>query len=456
MSKTHRLMGSLTFAVAVLALLCCVSVSAQAPEQDSPTIDKKVRAEIIDSLSATLNRVYVFPEVADKMEKHMRKQLKDGAYKDLNKTADFTQKVSEELREISHDGHLWVRFVPNEEYERFLPDTLSDEERQRRETEFLNERRYYNFGFNKVERMSGNVGYLRFDGFQDAKHAGATAIAALNFLAYCDALIIDLRNNGGGSPSMIQLINSYFFEEPVHLNSFYIRETDSIQQFWTQEQVQGPRMADVDLYVLTSDYTFSAAEEFTYNLKNLDRATIVGETTGGGAHPTGRFLFANLNVAMSCPYGRAINPISGTNWEGTGVEPHIQVARGEALDVAHIEAMKKLAEKATDERIKQSLLWTVETKEALKNPVDVSEDVLKSYAGSYGPRRLTFEDGALYYQRENRARMKMIAMAKDVFCFDEIDYFRLKVVLDADGNPVELMGLYDDGHTDSSPKDPGQ
>jgi hypothetical protein len=208
--------------------------------------------------------------------------------------------------------------------------------------------------------------------------------------------------------------------------------------------------------VLTSNYTFSAAEEFTYNLKNLERATIIGETTGGGAHPTNRYLFADLNVAMSCPFGRAINPITGTNWEGTGIEPHIPVPQDQALDVAHIEAMKKLAEKAPNEEARETLLWNIETKETLLKPVTVAPEILKSYVGKYGPRTLTFERGDLYYQREDRPRMRMIPMAENLFCFEDIYYFRLKVNLDDDGNPVELVGLYAGGHTDSSPRDPGQ
>ncbi|UCG60521.1 MAG: S41 family peptidase [Candidatus Zixiibacteriota bacterium] len=459
-SGHRRWAGYRTPAMIVLAviLLGLVSVNAQTvvgPREDVPSIDNTTKAAIIDSVSATLNRIYVFPEVAQKMEKHMRKQLKSGAYDDLNNTASFAEKINEELGEISKDGHLWVRYIPSEETERFSPsDTLTDEERLRREQEALRRKEYDNFAFVKAERLSGNVGYLRLDGFMEAKYGGATAIAALNFLAYCDALIIDMRNNGGGEPSMIQLMTSYFFDEPVHLNTFYIRETDSLQQFWTQEQVQGPRMSDVDLYVLTSGYSFSAAEEFTYNLKNLERATIIGETTGGGAHPTDRHVFADLNVAMSCPFGRAINPITGTNWEGTGVEPDIAVPQEQALDVAHLEAMKKLADKATDEEIKQSLLWNIETKETLLNPVTVAPEILQSYVGTYGPRTITFEKGVLLYKRENGPQRQMIPMAEDLFCFEDIDYFRLKVIVDEQGKPVELMGLYAGGHTDVSPRDP--
>ena len=184
------------------------------PEADVPSIDKKVQAEIIDSVSAALNEIYVFPDVAKKMEEHMRKQLKDGAYGELKNTTDFAQKISDDLREISKDRHLWVRYAAKEDHNRFQRDTLlTDEELKQRDEEMLRQMEYDNFGFHKAEHMSGNVGYLKFDGFEDAKYGGATAVAALNFLAHCDALIIDLRNNGGGSPSMIQLMTSYLVDE---------------------------------------------------------------------------------------------------------------------------------------------------------------------------------------------------------------------------------------------------
>ena len=143
---------------------------------------------------------------------------------------------------------------------------------------------------------------------------------------------------------MIQLLSSYFFEEPVHLNDFYTRQTDEWEQSWTQAHVEGPRMTDVPIFVLTSGRTFSAAEEFTYNLKQLERATIIGETTRGGAHPVMSRIFQceGLTIRITIPFSRAVNPITGTNWEGTGIEPHISVAAEDALERAIEEARKRI------------------------------------------------------------------------------------------------------------------
>jgi C-terminal processing protease CtpA/Prc len=181
-----------------------------------------------------------------------------------------------------------------------------------------------NCGFQKVERLSGNIGYVKFDEFADADLCGPTVIAAMNFLGNVDAIIFDLRENGGGEPAMIALISSYLFDQPTHLNDLWERRDNSTHQYWTLPYVPGKRLEGKPVYVLTSKATFSGAEEFSYNLKNLKRATIVGETTGGGAHPvSGQRIDDHFQIGV--PYARAINPISKSNWEGTGVEPDVKV-----------------------------------------------------------------------------------------------------------------------------------
>jgi hypothetical protein len=211
-------------------------------------------------------------------------------------------------------------------------------------------------------------------------------------------------------------------------------------------------MTDTDLYVLTSEFTFSGAEEFTYNLKNLERATIVGDTTGGGAHPVTQRPFINLNVGMSLPFGRAVNPITETNWEGVGVIPDVAVDQGAALETAHLMALRKVLEGETHEGRLYTLDWYIQGLEAQLNPVTVDPDILASYAGSYGPRTLTFEDGELWYHRAGRPLRRVIPMTERLFRFDDIDYFRLEVVLDESGSPVKLIGHYDNGTQDESPR----
>ncbi len=437
-------------AIVVFMLPALAGAQGMVNPNDKPIpVDHKTQGEIIDSISASLNEIYVFPDVAKKMEQLMRKQYKAHAYDSLTDLQSFTRQLTIDMRSISHDKHLATRNVTEEEMATLEPDSLSPED-QAKQIEELERR---NFGFYNVDHLEGNIGYLDLRNFYDASDAGPTAVAAMNLLANSDAVIIDLRQNGGGSPSMIQLICSYFLKDPEHLNSFYIRKTDSIKQYWSSAWVPGKKMPDVPLYILTSSRTFSAAEEFTYDLKNLKRAIVIGETTGGGAHPVEYRAYKNLRVGLKVPFGRAINPITGTNWEGTGVEPDIKVPADKALNVAKLEALKKIAAGTTDQDRLTALEWAESMLQSVVNPAQVDTTLLKSYVGKYGDRVISWENGKLYYQRMDRPKMEMIPMANDLFRFADLDYFKLKVVTDQQGNPTALMGMYDDGSTDSSPRD---
>lgn len=428
----------------ILAMLFAFATAAAAQEAG---LDGEKRAAIVDRIGEALREVYVFPEVADEMAAHLQKRLGDQAYDELATLPAFTQQLTQDLQSISHDLHLRVTPMPPEE--RNAQREIDDDERDRRFREAMRAR---NYGFEKLERLAGNVGYLDLRGFVPAEAGGATAIAAMNFLANSDALIVDLRQNGGGSPSMIQLISSYFFAEPTHLNSFYIRREDTTKQFWTQAHVEGPRLAEVPIYVLTSRRTFSAAEEFTYNLKNLERATIVGETTGGGAHPVDMHRFPELGVEVSLPFGRAVNPITGTNWEGTGVDPHVSVPAAEALETAHREALKKLLETADDPARRFQLEWAVEGIDLKLRPVTVDAAKLPAYAGVYGPRQVRLEGGKLYYQRGDGPVYELVPMGGDRFALAGMDDFRIRFERGADGSVVTLVGLYGDGTEEPSPR----
>lgn len=443
-----RIFLSNAVSVAVLTIVLTSTIQAQPQEIEDRLIDAAFQAEAIDSVMEAFREVYVFPEVARKVEDHIRARYQNGEYEGITSPRQFARQLMKDMREISKDGHVGVRYLSDAEAERFLNYPRPDEDFNP-----IEEARRENFGFKKLEILPGNIGYLDLRGFHDAAFAGATAIAAMNFLANADAIIFDLRQNGGGNPSMIQLISSYLFEQPTHLNSFYIRKSDETRQFWTQASVQGARMADVPVYVLTSDYTFSAAEEFTYNLKNLERATIIGETTGGGAHPVEGHFWANLNLQANIPFGRAINPISGTNWEGTGVEPDIAVPADQALDRAHLEALRKLRDEATDPMQIFTIDWAITGKKVALGDVSFDPKKLPDYAGKYGPRRVVFEDGELFYQRQDSPRHRLIPAGNDLFLLDGLDYFRIQFERDNGGKVTKLIGVYDNGQRDMNERD---
>ena len=448
-------LGIAWLSIAMLAASLLLLASAQVPvpvyaqqpqgQPEFPEIDTATKAAIIDSVTTALNEVYIFADKAHEMTEHVRSRLQEGAYDQFTAPPAFTEQLTQDLRAICHDRHLRV------EAEAPPPEGESDEETEaQRHERYLKRARASNFQFQKLEILPGNIGYMKFNAFMQAEIAGATAVAAMNYLANVSALIIDLRQNGGGSPSMIQLITSYFFEEPTHLNSFYIRKSDETNQFWTQAHVEGPRLVDVPIYVLTSRRTFSGAEEFTYNLKNLERATIIGETTGGGAHPVeGHYFdFGDFVVTMALPFGRAINPVTGTNWEGTGVEPHIQVPASDALQTAQLEALKARQEQETDEDILHQLAWAQKGIETQLHPVTLSQSEMAVYIGTYGPRRIFSEESTLWYQREDRPRFRLAPMGEDIFMLEELGYFRLRFERDESGKVIRVVGLYDNGMQD--------
>jgi len=443
MSKTIRW---IVIIVAILALWASLALGQETP---APTLDAAKKQAIVDEVAALLNKNYIFADKAKKVEEALRAKLAAGEFDKLAAAPDFARAVGAIILDVTKDRHTGLAYDPaRAEDIRRLEGQSEEDARKVRERE-LEEARRENFGFRKVERLPGNIGYLDFRVFASPAEAGPTAIAAMNFLAYCDAIIVDLRQNGGGDPAQIQLISSYFFEEPVHLNDLYARAADRTENYWTLPFVPGDKAAKADLYVLTSARTFSGAEEFSYNLQNLKRATIIGETTGGGAHPTNAMI-VQRDFILRVPFARAINPVSKTNWEGTGVTPDIAVPAAEAFDKAYALALEKVAAKASDPRLKAGYDWILTSEKAKKNPPRVDAKTLQGYAGVYAERKVTFENGALYYQRTG-PKYRLVPLTATLFALDGLDYFRVEFVV-KDGKTVELVGIYDNGDRDRSPR----
>lgn len=437
-----------TTIIIALSIILWSTGNGMAQNTDTGLTQKQVSITI-DSIGNKLKANYIFPEVADKMIAVLESNLKMGNYKSITDPQEFANRLTEDLQSISHDKHLRVMYSPERIAEQKKVVTAADSIKYL--NEYVSNMQRSNFGFNKVEILEGNIGYLDLRSFSDTEYAGETAVAAMNFLSNTDAIIIDLRQNGGGSPAMIQLITSYLYgADPVHLNNFYWRPTDTHTQTWTLPHVSGKRNPDADVYILTSNRTFSAAEEFSYNLKNLERATLIGETTGGGAHPGGSRA-ATDQFMIWLPIGRAINPITNTNWEGVGVVPHIEVKADEALDVAKIKALETLIAKSKDEETVEYYDWSLQGLKVLNNPIKLDESILKSYVGTYGPRVITFENGKLYYQRDSGTKYELKPMKQNEFMLVGLSYFRIRF-LSENNKVIALQGRYEGGRTDKNLK----
>ena len=299
-------------------------VDPESSATSNKSLDHELRQRVVNRIADELVRSYAFEDVGQRMAEGIRKRLADGGYDGIEYAYPFAQRLTHDLRAICHDKHLRVSpRVPRTR--RGQRDSRPESRRQDPDA---------NYGFVRVEVLPGNVGYIKLNGFSGTPDAKPTAAAAMAFVANTDALIFDVRENGGGSPMMINFLCGYLFDKPVHLNSFDNRAAGTFTHTYSDETVPGKLYGQQKpVYVLTSGYTFSGAEEFTYDLKHLKRATVVGETTGGGAHPVRDFT-VNKYFTLRVPFARAVNPITGTNWEGVGVIPHVDVSADQAKQKA--------------------------------------------------------------------------------------------------------------------------
>jgi len=412
-------------------------------DEKTLTLDAEMRAEVVKRIGQLIKNNYIFKETAEKMAEKLNTELNKGNYDKIHDVVEFSRVLTEDLRSVSKDRHIRVTYSPESVQRIRASQSKSEAEREREQKASIERQRQQNFGFKKLEILEGNIGYLDLQYFTGLSQAGETIVAALNFLANTDAVIIDLRNNGGGSPYTIQIMSSYFLEDYTHLNSFEWRGEDSIVQFWTLQYVPGKKMYNTDLYILTSSRTFSAAEEFTYNMKNLKRATLVGETTGGGAHPGGDRI-VNDYFLVWVPSGRAINPISKTNWEGTGIEPHISVPRDKAMVKAHSTALEKLMEKAEDEGKIRQLSWALDGIKAKAEPAKVDQDILEKYVGNYTRGEVTLKEGQLFIQAGPR-QFKMIPLSETYFVLDGEPSIRVEFTFNDQSKEHEIIGHFPDG-----------
>jgi C-terminal processing protease CtpA/Prc len=305
----------------LLVLSLLIPFNRVAAQENS--IGNEFRSKVIEKINQLLNDNYVFPDVAKATAEHLIKKLNAGRFDTDSTLAVFAKSLTEEVQSVNHDKHMRIRTT--DAGGRRGPENTGDG------------------GFKEVKFLEGNIGYIDMRLFFPVTIASSFADEHMKKLSSADAIIIDLRYNGGGNPDMVQYLCSYFFDKKIHLNSLYHRVGNSTREFWTID-VNGKKRPDVPLYILTSKRTFSGAEEFSYNMQTQKRATLIGETTGGGANPGGMFRI-NDQLGIFIPTGKAINPVTGTNWEGVGVKPDIEVAADKALEKAIELASQELKKK---------------------------------------------------------------------------------------------------------------
>ncbi|ASK29212.1 hypothetical protein CEY12_03430 [Chryseobacterium sp. T16E-39] len=284
---------------------------------------------VIKEMVEKIKDHYVDKDLYKKLDAEF--QLKD--FESLN-GKNLAEELTKQLTKISQDQHFFVKYLEN-----YTPEKQKNAQETLESNNFHNS--LENFGFENVQRLDGNIGYINFKGFAEPNSSSKTLESAMNFVANTNSLIIDLRENRGGDNGMLLLFCSYFFKEKTNLYSTYFRDKGKTVENNTESKVSGQKYLNKKVYILTSKYSFSAAEGLAYFLKAYQLAQVIGENTGGAANPVDEFIIANKYLLV-VPVGKITAKITGGNWEHVGVSPDIKTTSKKAFEAAHLLALKDI------------------------------------------------------------------------------------------------------------------
>lgn len=408
------------FIYCILALTTLHLCNAQNNKNEPVNIKK-----LIDSLDLSLNKNYVFPEKAKKISIFLQAQLKSNVYKAfLNNPEKLAEKIELDINAIHRDPHLHFQYDQG---------FVKQEERKKSEEEIKQEKNYWkenNYSFKKLEILQGNIGYFSLEGFMDdIESAKPTIYSVMKFLSNTSAIIIDLRENRGGIPAMVSQIESYFFKEKTHMNDIVNSTAKDTTVFYADPAKADFLNLSMPLYILTSHNTFSAAEDFSYAMQMAKRATIVGEITGGGAHPQEPFS-AGQGFVVSIPYARSLNPITKTDWEGTGVIPDIKAEANKAFVKAQEVIFKERQLAAKDEKEKNRFGFYLRSISLNNEAKVVPLNILKQYIAIYSNVTIYVDKNKLYSKNNHNGNVSELKhISNNAFLIDDnaqIEFFKDK------------------------------
>lgn len=366
------------------------------------TLTEPDQKKAIDTLISTLEKVYVSSEVAQKMKHELLSNYHAGKYKSATNPFIFADYINLDLLKISEDKHIRYRY----KWPTIKEHTPSKETKVEEERAAID-----NFGFKEAKILEGNLGYLKLTRFEEPRFGSKVAVAALNLVWNTNAIIFDLRNNFGGDASMVAFIISRFLEDkPLVISTTYLKKYGALHASNALEGPTIPRLPSLDVYVLVSNQTYSAAEEFAFVLQNLKRAVIIGEPTAGAANPVEQFDLGLFTANITT--GITMDPNTNTSWEKKGVIPDVLSHPEEALLVAQKMAIQKQVLQYP-ERIEYA--WILNRLKTKSNP-DLSEPkALSKFAGRYQTCELVIENGFLYLITLGHIKTKLLPLEKSVF-----------------------------------------
>lgn len=392
-----------------LSLVCVALIAASTAIAAAPTLTREQGRAAVDEVLRLVAAHYVFPDKRPAIVAAVKTAREAGHY-DIANPQEMAAKLTEDLAKASDDGHLYVNYNPAQ-----FADLSRPADRNEPSRFALDAGREINDGYDEQKVLAGNVRYVRVSAFIWSEKTTPTIVdAAARFLGNGDAIVVDLRGNGGGHPQAVQRLISYFFaggtQELVRFHDGLSGKTEINRVL---AKLPAPRLSGKPLYVLIDGGAASAAEEFAYHVQQFKLGTLVGQTTAGAANNNQLFPVAPFFVA-SVSVGRPEHPVSRTNWEKVGIAPHVETSPADALNQAHLMALKSLATGGSQAQ-KDGYNWDIGAIEAKLKPVKLPEQALDAYVGTYGVRRIWREGTTLKFQREQRPPTELIAMGGDLF-----------------------------------------
>ena len=430
---SSRLRGGAAVAL-ILAAALAAPAAANPPESEAAeepaTVDaNRIAREVREAIAANYVLTDKLPAIAATLDAG----IAAGRYSGLSDRA-LAERLNQDLTEAAHDKHLSIQFDPA--HASMMNGPMGDEVNEGPEWERM--ARSMNHGVAELRLMDGNVRYMNLVGFAWTGEASARVLDnAIGFLGEGDAVVIDLRYNGGGSPKAIEYLFSHFVEAGKPLMTFYMGGGKAPQQHDALGELPAGRLLGKPLYVLTSRMSISAAEAFAALVKDYGVGEIVGETTAGAAYRNSFFPIAGQYL-LSVSVGRGEVGPSKLDWEGTGIAPTVAIDAGNALETAHMNALRKLAENAPQpDRMMMEAKATMLA--AKLNPAQAAHP-LAAYTGQFGDRAITAEGGALFSQRRNGPKTRLLPLGADAFIMEGDPMTRLEyAVLDGRANAMEVI-----------------
>ena len=414
--------------------------------QQNSGFNRQAKRGIIEKTMELLQANYIFPKRVNSIEKYISEKLKQGGYDSLNKPEDFLEVLNNDLETKGKDHHLNISYGPDRVRQIKADEKNNQEGKPEKLTEERLQRiRYENFRLRKLERLDGNVGYFNFLNFTPLEASKQSIAAAMNFLLYSSALIIDLRENGGGNAETMNFMLSYFLKDGTPISELKYRKDNEVVKTTTiKDEIIHKFSAGMPVYILVSNKTSSAAEGFAYTLQQYKRATIIGEQTKGEGNP-GRLFVVNDNLYIMIPTAEAINPVSKISIDGIGVMPDIAIAKDKALSKALLEAYRLLAAGSNMRELKLLYEWQVPFYENQVDPEPLTETIVAALTGDYeGGRKIVYNTSGVFYINSNGQKEKLDYIGKGVFQNAGKNWLRLAMPY-YDKPVTQFEWIWDDG-----------